>query len=71
MPYGPQTLWPDHCIQGSAGAEFHPALEWTKAELVLRKGFRGAIDSYSAFFENDRTTPTGLPVICASAASAS
>ncbi len=60
MPYGHQTLWPDHCIQGSAGAEFHPALEWTKAELVLRKGFRSAIDSYSAFFENDRTTPTGL-----------
>jgi len=60
MPYGDQTLWPDHCVQGTAGAEFHPALRWTKAELVVRKGFRPAIDSYSAFFENDRTTPTGL-----------
>lgn len=60
MPYGEQTLWPDHCIQGSQGAEFHSGLEWTKAELVVRKGFRKAIDSYSAFFENDHTTPTGL-----------
>jgi nicotinamidase/pyrazinamidase len=60
MPYGPQTLWPDHCIQGTRGAEFHDALEWTKAELVIRKGFRKDIDSYSAFFENDHTTPTGL-----------
>jgi len=60
MPYGPQTLWPDHCIQGTTGAEFHPGLEWTRAEIVIRKGFRPAIDSYSAFFENDRTTPTGL-----------
>ena len=60
MPYGPQTLWPDHCIQGTRGAEFHDALEWTKAELVLRKGFRSDIDSYSAFYENDRRTPTGL-----------
>ena len=60
MPYGPQTLWPDHCIQGSLGAEFHSDLEWTKAELIVRKGFRGAIDSYSAFFENDHATPTGL-----------
>jgi nicotinamidase/pyrazinamidase len=60
MPYGPQTLWPDHCIQGSAGAAFHPNLNRTHAELILRKGFRTAIDSYSAFFENDRTTPTGL-----------
>ncbi len=60
MPYGEQTLWPDHCIQGTRGAEFHPDLVWTKAELVVRKGFRRAIDSYSAFFENDRTTPTGL-----------
>ena len=55
-----QTLWPDHCIQGSPGAEFHKDLAWTKAQLVLRKGFRGPIDSYSAFFENDRRTPTGL-----------
>lgn len=60
MPYGPQTLWPDHCIQGTKGAEFHPGLEWTRAELVVRKGFRKAIDSYSAFFENDHRTPTGL-----------
>jgi len=60
MPYGEQTLWPDHCVQGTQGAAFHPALEWTKAELVIRKGFRGGIDSYSAFFENDQTTPTGL-----------
>jgi nicotinamidase/pyrazinamidase len=60
MPYGEQTLWPDHCIQGSRGADFHTGLAWTKAELVIRKGFRPAIDSYSAFFENDHTTPTGL-----------
>jgi nicotinamidase/pyrazinamidase len=60
MPYGPQTLWPDHCIQGTKGAEFHPGLVWTSAELVIRKGFRPSIDSYSAFFENDHTTPTGL-----------
>ncbi|WP_429812655.1 bifunctional nicotinamidase/pyrazinamidase [Ensifer sp. B1-9] len=60
MPYGAQTLWPDHCIQGSAGADFHPMLEWTRAELLIRKGFRPQIDSYSAFFENDRRTPTGL-----------
>lgn len=60
MPYGPQTLWPDHCIQGSDGAAFHPELEWTKAELVIRKGFRTEIDSYSAFYENDHETPTGL-----------
>jgi nicotinamidase/pyrazinamidase len=60
MPYGPQTLWPDHCIQGSAGAAFHPNLNRTHAELIIRKGFRTAIDSYSAFFENDHKTPTGL-----------
>ncbi|MGX1109426.1 MULTISPECIES: bifunctional nicotinamidase/pyrazinamidase [Bradyrhizobium] len=60
MPYGPQTLWPDHCIQGTAGAAFHPNLATERAELVIRKGFRAAIDSYSAFFENDRKTPTGL-----------
>lgn len=58
--HGPQTLWPDHCVQGARGAEIHPALSLTKAELVLRKGFRPGIDSYSAFFENDRVTPTGL-----------
>ncbi|TAN13324.1 MAG: bifunctional nicotinamidase/pyrazinamidase [Rhizobiaceae bacterium] len=60
MPYGEQVLWPDHCIQGSSGAAFHSDLEWAKAELVIRKGFRRAIDSYSAFFENDHQTPTGL-----------
>ncbi len=60
MPYGPQTLWPDHCIQGSKGADFHTDLVWAKAELVVRKGFRLGIDSYSAFVENDRLTPTGL-----------
>jgi nicotinamidase/pyrazinamidase len=60
MPYGPQTLWPDHCVQHSAGADFHPALEVRCAQLVIRKGFRRAIDSYSAFFENDQSTPTGL-----------
>lgn len=59
MPYGPQVLWPDHCIQRSGGAEFHPGLR-TDADLIIRKGFRPAIDSYSAFFENDRETPTGL-----------
>jgi nicotinamidase/pyrazinamidase len=60
MPYGPQTLWPDHCIQDTEGAAFHKDLHIPHAELVIRKGFRGAIDSYSAFFENDKTTPTGL-----------
>lgn len=60
MAYGAQTLWPDHCVQGSRGAAFHPALQADRADLILRKGFRPAIDSYSAFFENDRTTPTGL-----------
>jgi nicotinamidase/pyrazinamidase len=58
--YGPQMLWPDHCVQGSAGAAFHPALDVPHAALVLRKGLRREIDSYSAFYENDRTTPTGL-----------
>lgn len=60
MPYGPQVLWPVHCVQGTQGAAFHPALRTEHAQLILRKGFRAAIDSYSAFFENDRTTPTGL-----------
>lgn len=60
VSYGPQTLWPDHCIQGSKGAAFHSKLKWTKAELIVRKGFRKAIDSYSAFYENDHKTPTGL-----------
>jgi len=60
MSYGPQTLWPDHCIQGTAGAEFHPDLRTEPAQLIIRKGFRAGIDSYSAFFENDRSTTTGL-----------
>jgi len=60
MPYGPQTLWPDHCVQGTPGAAFHSELLTNRAQLVIRKGFRGAIDSYSAFYENDRRTPTGL-----------
>jgi nicotinamidase/pyrazinamidase len=60
MPYGQQTLWPDHCEQATAGAAFHPALVTDRAELIIRKGFRPEIDSYSAFFENDRRTPTGL-----------
>jgi nicotinamidase/pyrazinamidase len=59
-PYGTQTLWPDHCIQGSPGAELHPSLDIPHTELILRKGFRLEIDSYSAFTENDGTTPTGL-----------
>ena len=58
--YGPQVLWPDHCVQGSDGAAFHPALETDPADLIVRKGFRAQIDSYSAFFENDQATPTGL-----------
>ena len=60
MPYGEQTLWPDHCVQGTPGAAFHPQLATVRAELVIRKGFRPEIDSYSAFYENDRCTPTGL-----------
>jgi nicotinamidase/pyrazinamidase len=60
MPYGPQVLWPTHCVQGSAGAAFHPGLQTDPADLVIRKGFRPAIDSYSAFFENDHATATGL-----------
>jgi nicotinamidase/pyrazinamidase len=60
MPYGPQVLWPTHCVQGTLGAEFHADLKTDPAQLVIRKGFRPGIDSYSAFFENDRQTPTGL-----------
>jgi nicotinamidase/pyrazinamidase len=60
MHYGQQTLWPDHCVQGTPGADFHPQLRTERAELVIRKGFRRTIDSYSAFYENDRRTPTGL-----------
>ena len=58
--YGPQVLWPRHCVIGSDGAAFHPALQTSRAEAVIRKGFRPGIDSYSAFFENDQTTATGL-----------
>lgn len=60
MPYGPQVLWPTHCVQGSKGAEFHAGLHTDSANLIIRKGFRSAIDSYSAFFENDHKTATGL-----------
>ncbi len=60
VPYGPQALWPDHCVQHTTGAALHPALDVPHAELILRKGFRREIDSYSAFLENDHTTPTGL-----------
>ena len=62
MPYGPQVLWPDHCVQGTTGAAFHPGLAMAvdRADLILRKGTNPAVDSYSAFYENDRTTATGL-----------
>jgi nicotinamidase/pyrazinamidase len=60
MLYGPQVLWPDHCVQGSQGAEFHADLNVDAAHMIVRKGFRSEIDSYSAFFENDHSTPTGL-----------
>ena len=60
VSYGPQTLWPDHCIQGTQGAAFHPDLHIDAAQMIIRKGFRAAVDSYSAFFENDKVTVTGL-----------
>lgn len=60
MPYGKQVLWPDHCVQGTPGADFHADFDTSRAELVVRKGFRREIDSYSAFFENDHVTATGL-----------
>jgi len=60
MPYGPQTLWPDHCVQGSNGALFHPELQTDSIQNIIRKGYRQPIDSYSAFVENDHTTTTGL-----------
>jgi nicotinamidase/pyrazinamidase len=60
LAYGPQVLWPDHCVQGTPGAQFHAELRLPHAELILRKGYRREIDSYSAFYENDHTTPTGL-----------
>lgn len=60
LDYGTQVLWPDHCVQGSNGAEFHPELNTLKSQVIIRKGFRKAIDSYSTFFENDQKTSTGL-----------
>ena len=60
MPYGPQVLWPDHCIIGSEGAAFHSDLHADRADMIVRKGYNPGIDSYSAFFENDQVTPTGL-----------
>jgi len=60
MPYGDQVLWPTHCVQGSEGAQFHKNLKTDSADMIIRKGFRPQIDSYSAFFENDQKTPTGL-----------
>lgn len=60
VSYGKQVLWPDHCVQGSVGADFHNALNTNLADMIVRKGFNPAIDSYSAFFENDKKTPTGL-----------
>jgi len=60
MSYGEQVLWPDHCVQGSRGADFHPDLETNRSQLIIRKGFRSDIDSYSAFYENDEQTTTGL-----------
>jgi nicotinamidase/pyrazinamidase len=60
LSYGTQTLWPDHCVQSSKGAEFHADLQLPQAELILRKGYDPGVDSYSAFFENDHATPTGL-----------
>jgi nicotinamidase/pyrazinamidase len=62
-PYGPQVMWPDHCVQGTSGADFHPAIKTgaaNRAELIIRKGYNRLIDSYSAFFENDKRTATGL-----------
>jgi len=60
MPYGPQVLWPDHCVQGSLGGDFHKDLNTNRADMIVRKGYNTEIDSYSAFFENDQETPTGL-----------
>lgn len=60
MPYGPQVLWPEHCVQGSDGAAFHPGLDLAMVQAIIRKGYRTEVDSYSGFVEADRTTPTGL-----------
>jgi nicotinamidase/pyrazinamidase len=60
MPYGPQVVWPTHCVQGSSGAQFHADLATDRADIIIRKGFRSGVDSYSAFFENDHKTKTGL-----------
>ena len=62
--HGEQRLWPDHCIQGTPGAEFHPSLHLPQAELILRKGYRQHIDAYSIFFENDHATPSGFAAYC-------
>jgi len=64
FPYGPQVLWPDHCIQGTQGAAFHKDLATNRTDMIIRKGYNPAIDSYSAFFENDHKTPTGLEGYC-------
>ncbi len=64
LAYGPQVLWPDHCVQGSSGSDLHAELDLKCAELIIRKGFNPALDSYSAFFENDHMTPTGLEGYC-------
>jgi nicotinamidase/pyrazinamidase len=60
MPYGEQILWPEHCVAGTAGAEFHPELDISRAKAIIRKGTNPEVDSYSTFFENDRVTPTGM-----------
>jgi nicotinamidase/pyrazinamidase len=60
MPYGQQVLWPDHCVQGTKGAEFRADLDVTQAQAIIRKGYRREVDSYSGFVEADRATPTGL-----------
>ena len=60
LPYGDQVLWPDHCVQGTSGADFHPSLDTKRAQIIIRKGFRKQIDSYSGFYENDHKTGTGL-----------
>lgn len=64
LPYGRQVLWPDHCVQGTDGAEFHPDLHAGRGQVIIRKGFRPDVDSYSAFYENDHQTPTGLTGYC-------
>ncbi len=67
MPYGPQTLWPDHCVQGTHGADFHPDLNWTRAQLVIRKGFRIGVDSYSSFMKTTGRRRPVFPDTCVTA----